>query len=114
MPSLPPFQPPKPNTYDEFEDGDEETENNDREYSENEEEEDEEELRMRRAQARARRDMEEQENERVANKKQRSLKIEPDEPKVENPYEHDETSYLIPILVAIGAFIPLLFCLCKL
>lgn len=30
-----------------------------------------------------------------------------------DPYASDDT-YLIPILVAIGAFIPLLFCLCKL
>lgn len=32
---------------------------------------------------------------------------------IDNPYESDETSYFIPILVAIGAFIPLLFCLCR-
>jgi hypothetical protein len=32
---------------------------------------------------------------------------------VVDPYASDDT-YLIPILVALGAFIPLLFCLCKL
>ncbi len=30
-----------------------------------------------------------------------------------DPYAADDT-YLIPILVAIGAFVPLLFCVCKL
>jgi hypothetical protein len=31
-----------------------------------------------------------------------------------NPYETEETSYLIPLIVTVALFIPLLFCLCKL
>ncbi len=113
---MPPYTPPKANAYDEFEETEEDVEREARRAAGEpveEDEEDEEELRMRRAQMRARRDQEAQENERAASKRPKS-NIQPDEPKVENPYESDETSYLIPILVAIGAFIPLLFCLCKL
>lgn len=36
-----------------------------------------------------------------------------DQPKIANPYS-DETSTLLPIFVAIAAFVPFLFCLCKL
>jgi len=35
-------------------------------------------------------------------------------PKAADPYAADDTATLLPLLVAIGAFIPLLFCLCKL
>ena len=36
-------------------------------------------------------------------------------PKVQDPYAADDTgSMMLPVFVAIGAFIPLLFCLCKL
>ncbi|XP_015510139.1 malectin-A [Neodiprion pinetum] len=35
-------------------------------------------------------------------------------PRTPDPYSIDDTSILLPIYVAIGAFIPLLFCLCKL
>jgi hypothetical protein len=108
--------PPKPNTYEDF-DEEEDVDREARRASgelEEENEEDAEELRMRRAQMRARRDLEEQqESQRAASSKRPKANLA-DEPKVENPYESDETSYLIPILVAIGAFIPLLFCLCKL
>lgn len=45
-------------------------------------------------------------------KSQREYNYEHDEIAAD-PYASDET-YLIPILVAVGAFIPLLFCLCKL
>lgn len=38
----------------------------------------------------------------------------PSGPKQPDPYETDESSMLMPILIAIGMFIPLLFCLCKL
>ena len=39
----------------------------------------------------------------------------PSGPKVQDPYAADDTnSMLLPIVVAIGAFIPILFCLCKL
>lgn len=37
------------------------------------------------------------------------------EPKVIDPYAADDTgSMMLPLIVAVGAFIPLLFCLCKL
>ena len=35
-------------------------------------------------------------------------------PKIADPYAGDDTSTLLPIFVAVAAFIPLLFCLCKL
>ncbi|XP_058125574.1 malectin-A isoform X1 [Anopheles ziemanni] len=35
-------------------------------------------------------------------------------PKQPNPYSLDESSMMLPVFIAIGAFIPLLFCLCKL
>jgi hypothetical protein len=38
----------------------------------------------------------------------------PPGPKVADPYAADDTATLFPLLIAIGAFIPLLFCLCKL
>ena len=43
-------------------------------------------------------------------KKQRKLSG----PKAINPYANDESSMLIPIVVAIAVFLPTLFCLCKL
>ncbi|XP_060071002.1 malectin-A-like [Ylistrum balloti] len=39
----------------------------------------------------------------------------PSGPKVKDPYASDDTStMLLPVIMALGAFIPLLFCLCKL
>ncbi len=39
----------------------------------------------------------------------------PSGPKAKDPYaESDDTSAFLPIFVAVGAFIPLIFCLCKL
>ncbi|CAH0604751.1 unnamed protein product [Chrysodeixis includens] len=35
-------------------------------------------------------------------------------PKQPDPYSMDESSVLIPVFITMGAFIPLLFCLCKL
>ncbi|XP_055920200.1 malectin [Eupeodes corollae] len=35
-------------------------------------------------------------------------------PKQPNPYTMDDSSVMLPVFIAIGAFIPLLFCLCKL
>ncbi|CAG9097057.1 unnamed protein product [Plutella xylostella] len=35
-------------------------------------------------------------------------------PKSPDPYSMDESSVLLPVFITIGAFIPLLFCLCKL
>ncbi|GJQ83350.1 hypothetical protein Trydic_g18135 [Trypoxylus dichotomus] len=38
----------------------------------------------------------------------------PSGPKQPDPYEVDDSSTMLPVFIAIGAFIPLLFCLCKL
>lgn len=38
----------------------------------------------------------------------------PSGPKHPDPYTMDDSSIMLPVFVAIGAFIPLLFCLCKL
>lgn len=35
-------------------------------------------------------------------------------PKQEDPYALDDSSVMLPVFIAIAAFIPLLFCLCKL
>ncbi|XP_050078203.1 malectin-A [Anopheles maculipalpis] len=35
-------------------------------------------------------------------------------PKQPNPYSLDDSSTMLPVFIAIGAFIPLLFCLCRL
>ncbi|KAK0098981.1 hypothetical protein PV326_010957 [Microctonus aethiopoides] len=35
-------------------------------------------------------------------------------PRTPDPYSIDDSSIMLPVFVAIGAFIPLLFCLCKL
>lgn len=37
----------------------------------------------------------------------------PSGPKARDPYEMDDTSTMLPIFVAIAAFIPLVFCMCK-
>jgi hypothetical protein len=119
VPKLPPYKPPKPRTFDQEED-EEDTYN--RQGKNNDEEEDEEELNLKRAQLKARREMLERnyenndnndESRQQQNRKPRSVPLAEEE-RVVDPYASDETSYLIPILVAIGAFIPLLFCLCKL
>ena len=38
----------------------------------------------------------------------------PSGPRAKDPYENDDPSAMLPIFVAIGAFIPLVFCMCKL
>lgn len=38
----------------------------------------------------------------------------PSGPKQEDPYALDDSSIMLPVFIAIGAFIPVLFCLCKL
>lgn len=35
-------------------------------------------------------------------------------PKLPDPYDSDESSIMLPVFIAIGAFIPIVFCLCKL
>ncbi|KAK0068836.1 malectin-A [Biomphalaria pfeifferi] len=56
---------------------------------------------------------EEEDEESQTIKPQKSRK--PSGPKIKDPYAADDTSaMLLPVFVAIGAFIPLLYCLCKL
>lgn len=38
----------------------------------------------------------------------------PSGPKQPDPYADEDSSMLLPIFIAIGTFIPVLFCLCKL
>ncbi|KAL4223841.1 hypothetical protein ACF0H5_017306 [Mactra antiquata] len=58
---------------------------------------------------------EEEEEEEVANDSKPKQARRPSGPKVKDPYSTDDTStMLLPVFVAVGAFIPLLFCLCKL
>ena len=40
--------------------------------------------------------------------------LRPSGPKQPDPYAMDDSSVMLPVFIAIGAFIPLLFCLCKL
>ena len=58
---------------------------------------------------------EEEEEEESVNESKQSTPRRPSGPKVKDPYAGDDTStMLLPVFVAVGAFIPLLFCLCKL
>lgn len=41
-------------------------------------------------------------------------KRRPSGPRTPDPYASDDTSSMLPVFVAIGAAIPILFCLCKL
>jgi hypothetical protein len=62
-------------------------------------------------------ELEEEENQEPVNEaiKSELKKIKnPSGPKVKDPYESDDTTAMLPILVALGAFIPLVICLCKL
>ncbi|KAB7501595.1 UNVERIFIED_CONTAM: hypothetical protein RMT77_003626 [Armadillidium vulgare] len=43
-----------------------------------------------------------------------STKRKPSGPRTPDPYAEDESSSLLPVFVAIGAALPLLFCLCRL
>ena len=111
IPKLPPYQIEK-----QLPDDDDEEERTNFDDMENE---DELENEMERAESRRRRQqqalLDEESVEEPASKSTRKKTYHEDvsAEKIENPYASDESSYLIPILVAIGAFIPLLFCLCK-
>jgi len=43
-----------------------------------------------------------------------SARRKPSGPRVADPYSEEDSSSLLPIFVAIGAFVPIVFCLCKL
>nr|CAG4651916.1 EOG090X081J [Triops cancriformis] len=50
----------------------------------------------------------------VEEPKAESKKRKPSGPRASDPYATDQTSSMIPIFIAIGCFLPVLFCLCKL
>lgn len=54
---------------------------------------------------------EEEEKPSTASKVKRNLK--PSGPKVVDPYTEDQSSSLMPLLIAIAAVIPIIFCLCR-
>jgi len=47
-------------------------------------------------------------------KESTSARRKPSGPRVADPYTEEDSSSMLPIFVAIGAFIPLVFCLCRL
>ncbi|XP_023236014.1 malectin-B-like [Centruroides sculpturatus] len=55
-----------------------------------------------------------EEEEELQTEKKSSQVRRPSGPRSPNPYETDDNSTMLPIFVAVGAFIPLLFCLCRL
>lgn len=64
--------------------------------------------------AETQRDFDDEEEE-IEELDQKPKKRKPSGPKVKDPYAADDTSsILLPVFVAVGAFFPLLFCLCKL
>ncbi len=60
-------------------------------------------------------DLEEEDDEIEEDTRKPSKKRRPSGPKVQDPYATDDTgSMMLPVVIAVGAFVPLLFCLCKL
>lgn len=53
-------------------------------------------------------------NQNNKQQQQQSAKRRPSGPRTPDPYASDDTSSMLPVFVAIGAAIPILFCLCKL
>jgi hypothetical protein len=108
IPQLLPYQPSQPKNFEDFDEDEKEN------PSARNEEDEESDMNERIKQMQKQR-FEEENNERVsASRKSKVYQQEPPTPVVTDPYASDESSYIIPILVSIGAFIPLLFCLCKL
>ncbi|CAF1013344.1 unnamed protein product [Brachionus calyciflorus] len=101
VPKLPAYEPEK----QKFEEEDEE------DFEENQEEENNDEESYESKVRRKLRQNEEIEEEN--SNRNRKKKVYEEEPEIIDPYATDETSYLIPILATLGAFIPLLYCLCK-
>ncbi|KAL0272285.1 UNVERIFIED_CONTAM: hypothetical protein PYX00_005321 [Menopon gallinae] len=58
-------------------------------------------------------DFEERKNKDDSQEKKEMKCRRPSGPKTPNPYQADVPSVMLPVFVVIGAFIPLLFCLCK-
>ncbi|CAL1284607.1 unnamed protein product [Larinioides sclopetarius] len=59
-------------------------------------------------------DEKDEEEEDVNQEKKSSPVRYPSGPRIPNPYETEDSSTMLPIFIAIGAFLPLLFCLCRL
>ena len=57
---------------------------------------------------------EEWKNEENEEKSSNSKSRRPSGPKTPDPYLVDDSSLMLPVFIAIGAFLPLLFCMCKL
>ncbi len=118
IPQLLPYTPEKAPRFDsDFDEEEEKEPSEDVNLQDDEDSEDGISERIKRAKElqRQQRMMEMEEEERTSvNRKKSYQSSEPPMPKVIDPYASDETSFIIPILVAVGAFIPLLFCLCKL
>lgn len=57
---------------------------------------------------------EKEEEEDVQVEKKSSPVRHPSGPRSPNPYDTEDSSKMLPIFIAIGAFLPLLFCLCRL
>jgi len=55
-----------------------------------------------------------EEEEMVVEKKEKAARRLAAGPAVADPYDVQDSTHLLPILVAVAAFLPLLFCLCKL
>lgn len=113
---MPEYVPPKPSTVygdDDEDDGYDEAPIADvDDEEEDEDEEDDEEL----VSSRRRRQQRQQQANGDSSDVPRKPKVkftQTEDDVIVDPYASDDT-YLIPILVAIGAFIPFLFCLCKL
>ncbi len=58
---------------------------------------------------------EDEEEEELRRNRNNKKKRQP-EPEIDiiNPYESDQTSYFLPIAISVAAFIPLLYCICRL
>ncbi|PRD32684.1 UNVERIFIED_CONTAM: mlec-a [Trichonephila clavipes] len=59
-------------------------------------------------------DEKDEEEEEATQEKKASPIRYPSGPRIPNPYETEDSSTMLPIFIAIGAFLPLLFCLCRL
>ncbi|GFQ70527.1 malectin-A [Trichonephila clavata] len=59
-------------------------------------------------------DEKDEEEEETTQEKKASPIRYPSGPRIPNPYETEDSSTMLPIFIAIGAFLPLLFCLCRL
>ncbi len=93
IPKLPPYEPETVgNSFDEEEDGDTMDSSNKPDIDST---------------------LDEEEEERRSRREKKKRQLEP-EITIVNPYETDQSSYFLPIAISIVAFIPLLYCICRL